>query len=429
MLLLSVINVLSYSGLRVLGFFISLMPYPLLHAFGRKVGIVVYYLHAPFRKKTLSNLAIAYGNRLSEHERKTLAKQSFQNLTITCLEFFRLKKSRYHLSKIVTLVNPDEVESLMKKGQGIVFLTGHQANWEIPFLAITERYRGIAIGRPINNPHLYRWVLSVREMHGGKIVMPRQAIREGIKTLKGGHFIGIVGDQAFPESSYAYPLLGTRAWTTTAPALLAYRTNCPIVVAMTKRVGHKYVVTGSPPLWPDLNQPKETEIPRLMDSAMRYLENSIEEHPEQWMWQHDRWKQQGIDHVQRKYRYGFILVILPKDPTPFISLLPLFKQIYPRSFLSFFVPAGFSFPLGDYEVHYYKEEKDLLVRDFRYQLVIDLLGSTHIAHHYKKLGAFEVLNLKKMQKITREKQDLEKILTHTLVKKECLSTVTTPPAA
>lgn len=402
-----------YSFFRIFGFFISLLPYKAIHTLGRFSGSCAYYLHRSFRKKALANLAIAYGETKSEKERREIAKKSFQNLMITCLEFFRFNKSKGKLSEIVSLQENAEIEALLDSKQGIVFLTGHQANWEIPFLAMTDRYSGIAIGRPIKNKWLYKWVLSIREMNGGEIVMPRRAIKAGLKALKEGKFLGIVGDQAFPDSPYAYPLFGTRAWTASTPALLAYKTESPLVVGTTKRLNGRYLVSGSSPIWPDLSQPIKEEVPRMMDQAMHLLETSIAETPEQWMWVHDRWKQQGIDHVKRQYRYGFILIVLPKNVGSMSDILPLFREIYPRSFLTFFVPKGVELPLQNCDIIEYTNENDLFIRDWRFQLVLDFYNSAKLRRHFLKLGAFKALQLKPSKEIIKK----------TLVKPECLKTV------
>lgn len=414
------IHFLSYTLFRIFGFFISLLPYPILHRFGKLAGSCAYYLHTPFRKKALANLAIAYGERKSEKERKILARKSFQNLMITLLEFFRFKKSRNKISEIVTLIENTEVEALLSQKKGVVFLTAHQANWEIPFLAMTHRFPGIAIGRPIKNKRLYHWVLSVREMFGGKIVTPKSAIRQGLKALKEGKFLGIVGDQAYPESPYCYPLFGTRAWTASTPALLAYKTGSPLVVGITRRVNNHYLVTGSSPIWPNLEAPIKEEVPKMMDQAMKLLESSIAELPEQWLWVHDRWKQQGIDHVKRKYRFGFILIILPPNASDFIHLPPLFKQIYPRSFLTFFVPKGTKIPLTNCEIKEYSDQKDLYIRDYRFQLILDFYNSKRLRRHFLKLGAFKALTIKKRT----ANQSLADSIKQKLVKPECLTTVT-----
>jgi KDO2-lipid IV(A) lauroyltransferase len=202
---------INFLLLRIFGFFISFLPSRVIHYLGAFAGIIFYYCHASFRKKTLTNLSIAYGESRSEQEKKALAKKSFQNLSITCLEFFRMKSSKKKLSKIVTLEGSEEVLQLMKRGQGIIFLTGHQANWEIPFLAMTQYFPGIAIGKPIKNSWLNQWILSIREMNGGKIVLPKNAIRQCMKALKTGKFIGIVGENepGLPLLLRSFPIAPT----------------------------------------------------------------------------------------------------------------------------------------------------------------------------------------------------------------------------
>lgn len=409
-----------YFFLRVIEWVISRLSYRTLHALGRVAGILIYYVHTSFRKKTLTNIAIAFGKTKSEKERRKIAKRSFQNLTITCLEFFRLKKSKENFSEIAVLKECEEVISLLNKGQGVVCLSAHQANWEIPFVAITQFISGIAIGRPIKNKRLYEWVLSVREMNGGKIVMPKTAIKLGMEALKEGKMLGIVGDQAFPTSSYSYPLFGTRAWTATTPAVLAYRTNSPLVVGSTKRVKNHYEITASPLLWPDTTKPLKEEVQRMMNAAMAYLEASIAERPWEWLWQHDRWKQQGIDHVKRKYRFGFILVILPPDLTSYLPLLPLLRDIFPRGFFSFLVPLGTTLDFPESEIYFYATEQELKRRDFRYQLVLDFYGSKKARRYYKSLGAFQTLSLKKMRRYSPPNADLKTVVRQALVKPECL---------
>src|ERR1700733_8113019 len=104
---------LVYCCFRIFGFFVSLLSYRTLHMLGNFAGTVAYHLHRPFRKKALANLAIAFGKTKTEEERKKIAKKSFQNLMITCLEFFRFKKSHNNLSEIVTLEKNPEVENLL----------------------------------------------------------------------------------------------------------------------------------------------------------------------------------------------------------------------------------------------------------------------------------------------------------------------------
>lgn len=239
--------------------------------------------------------------------------------------------------------------------------------------------------------------------------MPRQAIKSGLKALRAGKYIGIVGDQAFPDSDYSYPFFGTRAWTSTAPALLAYKTKSPIIVGTSHRMRNHYEVRGSEHLWPDYSKPMKEAVVDLMDRAMQHLEQSIKGSPDQWMWIHDRWKQQGIDHVKRQYRYGFVLLIFKEAPS--MMLVKRLRQIFPRSFLTYWLPEGVEIET-DCEVKHYRDSSEIMVRDWRYQLVLDFANMPRVRRHYRSLGAVKTLV------VTPEN------VKQTVVKPECLQTVT-----
>jgi Kdo2-lipid IVA lauroyltransferase/acyltransferase len=256
---------LEFFLIRALTYPFGLMPLSWIRAIGRCAGAIGFYLLRDYRKRTLSNLALATGLKLTQKEQIRYAKESFQNLAITCLEYPKFARKN-HLSKMMRCENPEIADKLHASGQGIIFFCGHQSNWEVLFLEGTMRMKGTAIGKSIKNKLLYNWVLSIREQNGGKIIAPHNALREGLRALRKGEFLGIVGDQGMPNSGYSYPFLGRRAWTTTAPAILSYKANCPLIFASTKRTPKGYSIRYSDPLWPNLKAPLESETIRLMNS-------------------------------------------------------------------------------------------------------------------------------------------------------------------
>ncbi len=390
-------QMLAYFFIRLFAGLMRRLPYSVLRGFGRCMGSLAFWILPSLRKKALSNLHIAFGDTLSEQERFQIARRSFQNLLITCCELPKLPYT--DLSTFLEIADPDSVLNLHAQGQGMIFFCGHQANWEILFPAINHLIPGgVAVGRPIKNRRLYNWILSIRQSHGGTILLPKQAMKEGLRAIHRGSYIGIVGDQSFPESGYSYPLFGVRSWLSPAPALLSYRTGAPLFVVSVIRTKTGYRLAASAPLWPDLTRPAKEAVPDLMDQATARLEECIREAPDQWMWIHDRWKQQTIDHIKREYRYGYILVLRDPDDT---EIEPLLRLLYPRSFLTFLSP----------------DSPDVWERNYRFQLVIDCVNVPQVRHHYQKLGA------QKAEYIPYDQ------LKTTLVKPECLSTVSTltPP--
>jgi KDO2-lipid IV(A) lauroyltransferase len=373
------------------------MPYTWIQKTGRWIGSLAYYFMREYRKRALSNLALANDLALSEKELIRTAKKSFQNLAINCLEYPRLARET-QLSRVITCENPEVAETLNKKGQGIIFFCGHQSNWEVLFLDGTTRMQGIAIGKSIKNKRLYNWILSIREKNGGKIIAPRNAVREGLRALRQGIFIGIVGDQGMPDSGYSFPFLGRRAWTSTAPALLAYKTNSPIIFAATHRVKGGYRIRYADPIWPDLTRPLEEEVVRMMNKALTLLQESIKRSPGEWLWQHNRWKQQTPQILYKRFRQDCLCIILPPEENRLQEILPhlsTLKEIYPVNFLFLVAPTSCrSHPLIEAdEVIYYDRLEETLLNDHRFKLIFNFTDYHRVHTHYEKLSAFEVLNI------------------------------------
>ncbi|GAB4190515.1 MAG: lipid A biosynthesis lauroyl acyltransferase [Simkaniaceae bacterium] len=377
------------------------------------MGTCSFYIAGKFRKRTLSNLALANELSLSCEELILLAKQSFQNLMTTLLEFGKISREK-NLSRLVTAVNPEKAQDLLEKRQGIIFFCGHQANWELLFLdGIWRFHDGVAVARPIKNPVLYRWIKSVREKFGGKIVPQQQALKEGLKALKAGKFLGIVGDQGMPESPFSSKFLGRTAWTSSAPALLSFKTGCPIIVATIKRKKHHYFIHYSDPVFPNLQQPMAEETERLMNISLSYFAQSIKECPGQWLWQHNRWKQETPNFLYYRFRQDSVLVVLPRESESFekfSSVAGLLRDIYPKAFLSLMIPKDYRdrFSPRDFEILTYENDQELFFTDYRFKIVFNFTDIIRLRRHFFKQSALEVLTFSDLYQIALDHKHIEK---------------------
>jgi KDO2-lipid IV(A) lauroyltransferase len=404
----------SFLVIRLITFPISLLPYRSLHLLGNLLGSIAYYVMPTFRKRALSNLALAFPK--SEKEIRKLAKESFQNLMITCLEYPKFAREK-RIGRVAICRNPEKADAIMKEGRGVIFFCGHQANWEVLFLEGTSRMQGVAIGRPIKNNALYNWVLAMRQQYGGKIITPRNAIREGLRSLKKGAFLGIVGDQGMPDSGFCSPFFGIPAWTSPVPAILSYRTGVPIIVATTLREKGKYWINYSSPIYPNQEASMESEVERMMRLSLRLLEESIRKRPGQWLWQHNRWKQQTAEKVKRPYRQDTFCILLPNDPRDFEAITPhlgVFREIYPREFITLLVPSAFAKRtlLPNAEIRPYEAPDELLLSDLRYKLVFDFANHPKAKAHYLGRSTLTFLKLEDLEKGLPLSEALKKKLCH-----------------
>ncbi len=383
-----------FTLILVLSWPLRFFPFCMLHALGRALGSCVYVCVPKFRKRALSNLSLATSLHLSNGEIRRYAKESLQNLMITCLEYAKFASLKT-MKGVAICVNPETAQGLIDKGTAVIFFCGHLANWEVLFLEGTERMKGVAIGRPIKNIPLYNWVVKIREKFGGKIIAPKNAIREGLRGLKQGNFLGIVGDQGMPDSGFCSPFLGRKAWSSPMAAILSHRTGAPIIVATTKREKGKYLIHYSDPLWPDKDAPMQQEVERLMKLALLPLEKTIQENPGQWLWSHNRWKQQTPDKLKKTFRQESILIILPKEGLEaIVEHLPQFRAFYPHEFITIYAPEGAEVELEEAEIVPYKAPQDLFKEDYRFKLVFNFTPIETLNTHFKKLAAFTAVSLK-----------------------------------
>jgi KDO2-lipid IV(A) lauroyltransferase len=337
---------------------------------------------------------------------------------ITCLEYAKFAQVR-SIEGLARCENPETAMTLMREGKPVIFFCGHQSNWEVLFLEGTSRMPGVAIGRPIANRFLYNWLLKVRQKFGGKIIAPHNAVREGLRALKAGSFLGIVGDQGMPDSGFSSLFLGRRAWTSPLPAILSHRTGSPIIVATTRREKGSYVIHYSDPIWPDKSAPFEIEVPRLMQSALRLFEKSIEQRPGEWLWSHNRWKQQTPEKIKRPFRQESLCILLPEEKAAFDAVnehLSTFREIYPLEFITCKVPQCFAAhcALENADIEPYQDSSELLQTDLRFKLVFNFTSLKKLKTSYK--SAFAILDTPMLRRLAKRDSDLSTLLKEVLLR-------------
>lgn len=417
------LNKLLYIALRLLLFPVRFLPFKTVHCLGKILGYFAFHLHTKFRKRTLSNLSLAKTLNLPPEKVRQIAIESFQNLAITTLEYEKFNALQE--TSAIECLNPEQALSIIEKGQGIVFFCGHQANWEVLFLDGTQKMPGVAIGRPIKNPYLYQWIVKIREKFGGKIITPKQALKGGLKALKEGKFLGIVGDQGMPESGFEHEFLGQTCFSSPAPALLAYKAKCPMIVATTVRKNGKYFITYSDPMWPDTNQPISSEVPKMMNSAFKLFEKSIIDHPGQWLWQHNRFKKETRKTLYLRYRHDTVLVLYPEEEEKFDLLFPiikLFEVMYPKASVTHAVQEKHlaKIKTGQTVLPYSKLD-DLFFEDFQYKFVYNFTGDKRFKSHFLKQAALEVVDFQDIKKDAQKHmlKDTHYTLIETMLRATC----------
>ncbi|WP_420808686.1 lipid A biosynthesis lauroyl acyltransferase [Chlamydia serpentis] len=397
------------------------IPTSFLRSLGKSLGSIAFYTIKDYRKTALTNLALAFPQK-PFNERYKIARESLQHVVITVLELLAMEKFVKNIDELITIatssINPEgfspkelisdeELELTFKQlneSQGLILFCGHQANWELPFLYITKNHPGIAFAKPIKNQRLSKKIFSLREVFKGKIVPPKHGIQQGIEALNKGQFVGIVGDQALLTSPYTYPLFGSPAFTTTSPALLAYKTGLPVIAISVYRQSKGFQIIPSTKLYANKSLPMKESVSILMDQMMGFLEKGIASHPEQWMWIHKRWKRKISNLIKKKYRYSHILVIVDQASTHLPFLKALAKCFSGATLSLAFKNADnlekLEETLSTYSFLHFKNDQDLLALPNCYPAIFDLNNNLkHLYRHFKKTGSRTIYSKKFLEKI------------------------------
>jgi len=178
-------------------------------------------------------------------------------------------------------------------GRGVVLLTGHLGNWELGGAAIAARDVPLdVVGKGMSNRRFEKDLFALRERLGMRVVEMGEASRVALRSLAAGRVVALLGDQSAHGGGILMPFFGRPAVTARGPALFAVRSGAPVFVGFALReqgVRARYRLAFER-LDPPLSGDVEGDVHALLSAYGRALEKAVEAAPEQYFWQHRRWK-------------------------------------------------------------------------------------------------------------------------------------------
>ena len=275
-----------------------LIPRPIAYRLLDALATLTFLADARHRKIARVNLTIAFPG-LSDGERDAIAVRSFRNTARNLLEVSRMPLLNSGTVGSIVRYDPEQglnnFELATSRGRPILYLTGHFSAWELLPTAHALLGHPLAfVTRPLDNPHLERYLQGVREAAGNTVIPKKSAAREILERLKAGGSVGILMDQntTLQEGMFA-DLFGVPAATSTGLALFALRTGATVLPGYLKPMRQgKYTIKFLPPVELQRTGEMASDIAENTRIFNRILEGIIREQPEAWLWGHKRWKNQ-----------------------------------------------------------------------------------------------------------------------------------------
>ena len=266
---------------------LGLFPLSWRFKYGEFLGILIYYAIKKRREITYKNLKIAFPEK-SMSELKKIAKESYKSTAKNVLIPFYMEELIE--KNWIEYENKELIDKLLQKDRGLIILTMHMAGFEAGF-SIGKDYKTNVVFKKQKNPYLNDMMTKCREKTGAKTILKN--LENGsndkiIEVFKNKEILVLASDQYSEDVEIKF--FGRDTWANTGVILLGMKYKCPILFA--------YSTYGKNKI--KLHFVDELEIEKVgsLKESLKYntqnlfsrYEEIIKKYPEQYMWQHNRWR-------------------------------------------------------------------------------------------------------------------------------------------
>ena len=278
------------------------LPLPFLQAAGRGLGRLAYRIDRRHRDIALSNLRGAFGREKGARELASIAVRLFENLGMNMMEFSRVPwLKRGNLKGYVQCEGFENLREALKRGKGVIFITGHLGNWEL--MAAYYGLKGYPLDivvRDLDSPLVDDFVRWVRTRSGNRVVPKRKSMRELLRTLRGGGIVGILLDQNVTWSEGVFVnFFGKLACTNKGAALLAAASGSPVIPTFIVREGGRHRIIIGREIEVVNSGERRSDVVENTYRFTRAIEDMVRRYPDQWFWIHQRWKSRPENDPRR----------------------------------------------------------------------------------------------------------------------------------
>jgi len=282
---------IGYFLFRIVIFNFKLIPFFLLYLYADFLYFVLYYIIGYRRKIIKQNLKASFPEK-SEAELEKIEKKYYKNVADITLESIKgMSMSKSRLIKRYKVLNPEIFDEYFEKGQSIIAVGSHYANWEWGALCFCLQFKHTSVGvyKPLSNKPIDSYIRKTRSSWGMNLESILETGKTFSKYSKIKTMYYLVTDQS-PSNSYKshwVNFLNQYTACLHGASFYSKKYNYPIVFGDVQRVKRGfYEITMS-----ILVENPENEIDiDITRKIMQKIESVIVKKPEDWLWSHNRWK-------------------------------------------------------------------------------------------------------------------------------------------
>ncbi len=271
---------------------LSHIPFPLLYLLSDLLYYPVYYLVRYRRKVVRRNLTSSFPEK-ELHEIRRIERRFYHFLIDTFLESTKLNSlTPEEMKRRMTFKGVGRINEMLARGQSISAYLGHYGNWEwISSAGLWLDGHVAQIYHRLRDGAMDEVMRTVRERMGNRCVDMTQTVRFMAQAKERGEswIIGFIADQSPKrrEAKHFIDFLNHRVPVLTGTEKATKHFGYVATYIRIERLRRGYYACEFIPLHDDPASLPDFELTRLY---FRRLEEEIRQHPEFYLWSHNRFK-------------------------------------------------------------------------------------------------------------------------------------------
>jgi Kdo2-lipid IVA lauroyltransferase/acyltransferase len=263
------------------------------------LGALMSILDRAGYRVALNNLEVVFGDELSEHERRKIARESFQQFARTVIDFlWSPNLTRENFSRYIELQNFEETARGNGPARGLIVACCHYSNFE--WLSLACGFAGLIstiIAQEFGNSLLDPIFKTIREEAGHELIPRKRGIVRLYKVLRRNGSTALLVDLTVRpgQGGVAIDCFGLKKSVTSAHAWLHERTGAPIVPAHCEPLpdGRYRVI-----FHPKIDNTAGMTHQQIAQACWDSLEPYVRRDPAPWLWMYKHWRYQPANSTR-----------------------------------------------------------------------------------------------------------------------------------
>jgi Kdo2-lipid IVA lauroyltransferase/acyltransferase len=281
---------------RVSMFIIGLLPPATGYRFGRFLALFVWKSFSNWRRTSLRNLELFFGDSLSAEQYAELGLKTAEQLGYHVIDFIYTSRRSGAQTKALlgTVDGAQYYEQALRAGKGAICQGLHLGSWELSCLALKDLDASVVVMvKEQSDPFFTRLQFPLFDKFGvRRLAVSSRTLAEVLQALRNNEVLWLASDQNGGSTGLFISFAGRLASTSPGAAAFAVKTGAAILLTYVIRdAPGKNRIVVEPPLdlsgLPEDKKEAEREVLRRINVAYEAI---IRRYPEQWLWGHKRWK-------------------------------------------------------------------------------------------------------------------------------------------